>query len=120
MTIVGIQFTIPAALLILRGGDPLPSAFGWQMFTSHGDRYAATIIDANGTRRPIDVDSLLMSPRAELRLDRALVDYLCQRRPGEVDLDVAAVEVAAVEVAAVQVVSVEVQLGEATTTTDCP
>ncbi len=94
-----LQVLLAAALLVTRGDDPRPSAFGWQMYTAHGARSAATVIDADGARTSIDVDSLLVRPRPELRLDDALADYLCDRDS--------------------TTVAVEVEFGDRSKTTSC-
>ncbi|MEZ5229420.1 MAG: hypothetical protein R2710_23005 [Acidimicrobiales bacterium] len=49
------------------------------MFTSGGGRYAATVVGQDGSTEAVDVDRLLLRPRVEVRLDDALVRYLCAR-----------------------------------------
>ncbi len=97
--IILVQIAIPTALLVTRGEDSRPRAFGWQMFTAGTDRWAASVIHPDGSRHPVDVDALLLRPRAELQLDDALVNRLCDSAPDGA--------------------RVEVQFGARTRTTPC-
>ncbi len=58
------------------------------MFTAGTDRWAATVIHPDGSLHPVGVDALLLRPRAELRLDDALVSRLCDTAPDGAQVEV--------------------------------
>ena len=73
-----LQIAVPAVQLT----DPVPSQFGWQMYSEFLSPTRLEVVTADSVYA-LDVDSLVLRQRADVRYGERLVEWLC--RPAEVE-----------------------------------